>query len=826
MLRGRRRFIVAALVVAVVGLARAQDSRAILGDVDWNDSGQRWSDIADNPYASGQKSSYDYPPADQTNPSVYADYSAVAPTFRGTLHLSGLKPNFAYQIKLNGKPSKPDPSCPIGYDPGDDWANEQLGYAGRWWLKKLRRSDWTVVSEANSTDQEYEYWKARNFTDGTYYYFFEGYLLFDWVVTDGNGTATKDFALDSSLHVLWKTTQRQPTPSDATPTTHTVVADGSSPWYEETYATKDVSIYGEWESGRPLPGALVLPEGHYNVRVFLTEESFHSSDGSWATVMACDDVTFTVQHETKPVRYWAVICGIANYKSINDLSYTDDDARDLANALKQFADWQGSDQIELLIDSAASKRGIRQAIERMGQKAGADTSDHDVCLLFFSGHGTQVSDSSGDDVDGIDEAICAWDTKVRGRRISNVITDDELGAWLATYLPGDADVVAVFDTCFSGGLAQSAKGLVVKSIPNPAVPPGAKARRHFAKGLAKRLVARRAARGGGAGTKGSGSEDIGGTNTVVLMACAEGNLSYESPALQNGVYTEFILEGIGNPTAGAPADDGDGALTAEEDHGYAAPRATAWAAANLDVTQTPKLYDGNPYAQSVILHATPPEPLHDVAVVSLVAPGSVVQGDTVEVVVTLANEGNQSESTTVTLTDQTAGSEIGSQAVTDLAPGESVDLTFTWDTTGAATVDHTLVASAQQVPGETDLADNGASTVVSVHEPGSVPTMHVASIEMSLTKKGKNWTAEARVTVLDSNNSPVGGATVSGDWTLDGKPLSSTSALTDGSGVAVLKSKRVKAKSGQTFTVTIASVVKAGYEFDPSGESQGEISVP
>ena len=49
----------------------------------------------------------------------------------------------------------------------------------------------------------------------------------------------------------------------------------------------------EGEPGRDLPGTLVLPDGTYNVSVFLTEESFHVGM-VWATVMTCDDLVFTV----------------------------------------------------------------------------------------------------------------------------------------------------------------------------------------------------------------------------------------------------------------------------------------------------------------------------------------------------------------------------------------------------------------------------------------------------------------------------------------------------------------------------------------------------
>lgn len=288
------------------------------------------------------------------------------------------------------------------------------------------------------------------------------------------------------------------------------------------------------------------------------------------------------------VKYWAVICGIADYQSINDLNYTDDDAVDMNAALLGYSEWSGNAQIEVLIDSEASKAGIKDAIRRMGEKA----DENDICLFFFSGHGTQVGDSDGDETtDNVDEAICAWDTYTqRVRRyvyIYNVITDDELGSWFAQYLPAGADVVAIFDTCFAGGLAKEVEGLGIKSFRNPGIRKGAKVKRHFGKGLAERLAKRGQAAKDDIPTGEVTAKDIGG-ESVVLMACEEGRYSYENSDLQNGFFGYYVTEGIE-----LPADiNEDGILSAEDVFCYADPLVTAYAA-SVGVTQNPQLYDGN-----------------------------------------------------------------------------------------------------------------------------------------------------------------------------------------------------------------------------------------
>ena len=282
-------FAAAILSAAAAGAPTAAHAgTAALSAVYWDTANQRWRDAATTPYDDGKIASYDYASAT----AVFA-YPDRAPTLGGAFTGGNLKPNFSYQVKLNGKPSYfwgPD---------GDDLANERIGFAGRWWLNKVEKATGTVVGGWNSNDAEYLAWKAQGFTDGVYDYAYDGYLLFAYLVTDENGQVARDLTLDSSFHVLWKIAQRAPGPNDSTPTAHTFVVNETSDWYGSSQSDEVRSIYAEWEPTRALPGELALPAGTYAVRLFLTEESFHESagsppSGSWATVMAHDDVQFAI----------------------------------------------------------------------------------------------------------------------------------------------------------------------------------------------------------------------------------------------------------------------------------------------------------------------------------------------------------------------------------------------------------------------------------------------------------------------------------------------------------------------------------------------------
>ncbi|MGH7521772.1 MAG: CARDB domain-containing protein [Gemmatimonadales bacterium] len=129
-------------------------------------------------------------------------------------------------------------------------------------------------------------------------------------------------------------------------------------------------------------------------------------------------------------------------------------------------------------------------------------------------------------------------------------------------------------------------------------------------------------------------------------------------------------------------------------------------------------------------------PLTDVAVSNTSVSGQLIEGHVVSVAVTVANAGNQnvSGSFDVTLQDATAGVTIGTQTVSGLAIGAAATRTFSWDLTGAAIGQHTLIATQSL---SDDNADNNQRT--------TVVTVNPKPTDIALT----NITGPARVTVGD-----------------------------------------------------------------------------
>jgi hypothetical protein len=95
---------------------------------------------------------------------------------------------------------------------------------------------------------------------------------------------------------------------------------------------------------------------------------------------------------------------------------------------------------------------------------------------------------------------------------------------------------------------------------------------------------------------------------------------------------------------------------------------------------------------------------HDIAVLSVNPLKTIVgQGYTMNINVTVANQGDQTETFNITIYANTT--TIQTRQVT-LANKTSTTITFTWNTTGFAKGNYTIWAYAWPVQGETNTTDN------------------------------------------------------------------------------------------------------------------------
>ena len=123
------------------------------------------------------------------------------------------------------------------------------------------------------------------------------------------------------------------------------------------------------------------------------------------------------------------------------------DVRDIAALLLETRRFQ-NDQIVRVTDDTAegrealSLKGIKKALTVLARRSRSEKMD--MVYVHFSGHGVQIPDASGDELDGMDECLVPEDYAS-----GKLLSDDWLHAWLMTVHPGTR-VVMVVDACHSG----------------------------------------------------------------------------------------------------------------------------------------------------------------------------------------------------------------------------------------------------------------------------------------------------------------------------------------------------------------------------------------
>ena len=142
----------------------------------------------------------------------------------------------------------------------------------------------------------------------------------------------------------------------------------------------------------------------------------------------------------------ALLIGINKYKAVPKLQGSLNDIETMKQIL--ITRWGFSEShITLLTDEAATRAGMLAAMEQLVKEA----SPNDTVYFHFSGHGSQVEDTNGDEKDdGLDETLVPQDGRTPGVRD---ITDDELDAIFARLRAKQAFIV--LDSCHSGTATRS-----------------------------------------------------------------------------------------------------------------------------------------------------------------------------------------------------------------------------------------------------------------------------------------------------------------------------------------------------------------------------------
>ena len=247
----------------------------------------------------------------------------------------------------------------------------------------------------------------------------------------------------------------------------------------------------------------------------------------------------------------ALCIGINNYPGTHmDLAGCVNDAEDWATELaaRGFT-------VSKLLDAQATKAAMVAGFKSI---IGAAASG-DVVVITYSGHGTYVPDTDGDEADGLDEALCPYD--IQTNRAAFI--DDEIHAIFASRKSG-VRLVLVADSCHSGTVTRAAApDPDADDVPRPRfmpmgnwLPPESLPRGISGRPLASVPIANASSAFTGALSRSEGD--------LLLSGCKEGpnNFSYDAriKGRPNGAFTYYALKTLKTLKPGATYADWQAAV--------------------------------------------------------------------------------------------------------------------------------------------------------------------------------------------------------------------------------------------------------------------------
>jgi len=239
-------------------------------------------------------------------------------------------------------------------------------------------------------------------------------------------------------------------------------------------------------------------------------------------------VTFTAGSASSG-KIYALFVGINAY-STSPLNYCVNDSNGMQANLIPSALWSGA-SITTLADAQATKSGIQNAIATIASQVVAG----DTFFFYYSGHG---SNSSG----------VAYIVPVDNDGFTtSCISSSELSSWVGAMNANSRKVIA-FDSCYSGGF-------IGKGCTSRFMPLKDSEQVYTGPSFAKQM------------------EVV--TNLVFLAASAGNETSIETSALQHGIFTYYLMNGLGTDAALGPAASG-GYVSALGLFNYASPLTTTY----------------------------------------------------------------------------------------------------------------------------------------------------------------------------------------------------------------------------------------------------------
>ena len=160
----------------------------------------------------------------------------------------------------------------------------------------------------------------------------------------------------------------------------------------------------------------------------------------------------------------ALLIGVSDYSGtgLNDLPGARRDIEQMQIVLQQRLGYQ-PDDIRVLIDAEATHTAIEQAFTELATQV----RPGDSVYIHYSGHGSQVTDQNGDELDGLDETLVSWGARnptSEGLDQFDIL-DDELYRWLKPIATTAGELVVVADSCHAATHTRGENAPVTRAGP-------------------------------------------------------------------------------------------------------------------------------------------------------------------------------------------------------------------------------------------------------------------------------------------------------------------------------------------------------------------------
>ncbi|MDR4507748.1 MAG: caspase family protein [Candidatus Brocadiaceae bacterium] len=139
----------------------------------------------------------------------------------------------------------------------------------------------------------------------------------------------------------------------------------------------------------------------------------------------------------------ALLVGVNNYKYVRALNGCINDVRNMTDILTSLFNFSPH-EIRTIVDESVTRNNLMDRLDWLIDEA----KEGDVLFFHFSGHGSQVLDRNGDELeDSMDEILCLYDMDFRNS--DSYLLDDDFND-IVDRLPKGVNLTVCIDSCHSG----------------------------------------------------------------------------------------------------------------------------------------------------------------------------------------------------------------------------------------------------------------------------------------------------------------------------------------------------------------------------------------